>query len=73
MFTNLLKQGKKITIYDKNGVYVPTQFFFKDKKIYYNNRAIGGGVHDDFTDANALFEKHVEKMLKDGMQISIEG
>lgn len=71
-FVLLLTFVKSIEIFDEEGHYASTKFYYKDDKVYYNNNALGNCVHDDFTKNPNLFEKHVNTMLSNGLQLKIE-
>lgn len=71
MYYSLLKNGKSIEIFDESGYYTSTRFYYKDDKIYYSNKALGNCVHDDFTKNPKLFEKHINTMLSNGLQLKI--
>lgn len=73
MFYQLLKQGKKITVQDKNGEFYPTKFYIKDCKICYDNNAIGlDCINENMTARPNLFESHIATMLESGFQVVIE-
>jgi hypothetical protein len=73
MFSNLLKNGKKIRVYDKNGKFTATTFYYKDGIIYYNNDELGYNCkHDLFTEKHGKFNRHIVNMLNDGFCIDIQ-
>lgn len=72
MYLQLLKDGKKITVSDKQGNYTATTFYFGDGVINYINAEIGKGKHSNFTKNNKLFNKHITNMIQQDFQIIIE-
>ena len=73
MFYKLLKQGKKIKIYDKKGVYTPATFYCKNNDIYYDSDALGHNCkHDVFTNNFNKFNEHIQNMLDENFSINID-
>lgn len=72
MFIELLKQNKKIRVYDKNGIYTETTFYYNNGNIYYNNDEIGHNCkHDLFTEHNEKFNIHIANMISENFCIEI--
>lgn len=74
MFYNLLKEGKKITVKDLNGVYTATTFFYEDVtgKVIYRNKELGEARHDAFSNYPHLFNNHILRMMLEKFYINIE-
>ena len=72
MFYKLLQYGQKIKIKDEQGHFLETTFYYLNGDIFYNNAVLGNGCkHDFFTSNPDAFTRHCEKMLADGMSITI--
>lgn len=69
MYYNLLKQGKKITVSDKNGIYTASTFEMIDGSIWYKNDEIGKGKSQLMA---KTFNNHITRMLQENFTITID-
>lgn len=68
-FYQIIKAGKKIIIDTTGTNYTATTFFYKNNKIWFSNSELGAAPHPTFTPA--VFNNHIEQMIKENFKIII--
>lgn len=72
MFIEILNNNK-ITVKDPAGKYSPSTFYKENGQIMVDNpEFIGPFPHPKFNKSPLLFDKHIEKMMSENLQIIVD-